>query len=102
MIVESRGDHSARSARGAVGLFQLMPRTARVLGINPHDPEENVEGGAKYLSYLLRKYKGDVTLTLAAWNAGEGRVAEWGGVPPFTETINFIAKVKVAREVLAD
>ncbi len=79
---------------GAIGVMQLMPATARGLGVeDPYDPEQNIMGGAKYLAQKLEYYDGDVTLTLAAYNAGSGAVAKYGGVPPYPETQNYVKKV---------
>ncbi len=90
---ESGGKQSAVSSVGAIGVFQLMPTTAAGLGVNPNDQEQNIQGGVKYLSQLLTRYNGDQTLALAAYNAGPGNVAKYGGVPPFTETKNYIKKI---------
>ncbi len=91
--VESRHNPQAVSAKGARGLMQLMPGTAAALGVDAADPAANVRGGATYLRSLLDRYRGDLVLTLAAYNAGPGAVARYGGVPPFRETQGYIAAV---------
>jgi soluble lytic murein transglycosylase-like protein len=92
--IESGGDPSAISTAGAMGLMQLMPGTARSLGVsNPWDPEQNVAGGAKHLSDLLREYRGNVPLALAAYNAGSGAVAKYKGIPPYAETGAYVNSV---------
>lgn len=84
----------AVSRSGAQGVMQLMPKTAEYLGVkDSFDPEQNIMGGAKYISELLKKYDGDTTLALAAYNAGMGNVSKHGGVPPFKETQNYVVKV---------
>ncbi|HHY18770.1 MAG TPA: lytic transglycosylase domain-containing protein [Firmicutes bacterium] len=89
---ESNFKADAVSGKGAIGIMQLMPSTAQELGINPYILEENIEGGVRYLSKLMRKY-GDMQLALAAYNAGMGIVDRYGGVPPFKETQNYIKRV---------
>ena len=92
---ESNFDPSAQSAAGAQGVMQLMPQTAASLGVaDPFDAQSNIMGGAKYISGLLDQYDGDVDLALAAYNAGSGNVAKYGGIPPFSETQNYVRKVK--------
>lgn len=93
--VESNYNPWAISPKGAQGLMQLIPATARRFGVsNVFNPVENLQGGARYLRYLLDLYKGDYRLALAAYNAGEGAVARYGGVPPFSETWNYLAQIR--------
>ena len=93
---ESSYRKDAVSSKGAIGLMQLMPATARDLGADPHDPRQNVEAGARYLSALLRKYQKDdyqVRKAVAAYNAGPGAVDRYQGVPPYRETIHYVERV---------
>lgn len=91
---ESSFDTNAVSGCGASGIMQLMPETAKSLGVEDvFDAKQNITGGAKMLAYLLDDYNGNTTLALAAYNAGSGNVAKYGGVPPFEETRNYIAKI---------
>ncbi len=86
---------NAVSAKGAQGLMQLMPETAKDLGVtNAFDPAQNVDGGTKHLKYLIEKYDGKLALALAAYNAGEGTVGKYGGIPPYSETIQYIEKIE--------
>jgi len=95
IAVESAYDPRAVSPKGAQGLMQLMPATARRFGVkDPFDPQDNVRGGAQYLKSLLVQFNGDLQLTLAAYNAGEAAVVRYGNrVPPFAETRRYVPKV---------
>jgi hypothetical protein len=94
IVVESGFDPNAVSHVGAQGLMQLMPSTARALGVeDSFNPAHNIEGGVKYFKKLLDRFNGDVRLALAAYNAGSRKVRKYRGVPPFTETQNYIEKV---------
>jgi hypothetical protein len=100
---ESNFDPNAVSKKGAVGLMQLMPETARVMGVtDPFHPEENLEAGARYLRRLIDKYEGKLTLALSAYNAGEKAVERYKGIPPFTETQDYVRKVLKAYDRTAE
>lgn len=92
--VESNFNPNAVSRKGAMGLMQLMPQTARQLRVeNPFDPQQNVDAGVRHLKQLMESYGGDVKLTLAAYNAGQGAVARSAGVPHFAETRNYVKRI---------
>lgn len=94
ITAESNWKPTAVSTKGAIGLMQLMPSTATdMLVSNPYDPEENIEGGTKYLRYLLDRFNGDMTLALAAYNSGPETVRKFGNVPPIRETQQYVKRV---------
>lgn len=96
---ESGYNPNAVSSKGARGLMQLMPKTAQGLKVsNTFDPEENIRGGVRYLRFLLDTCKGDVSMALAAYNAGLSKVAQYGGIPPYDETRNYVSKVLSYRK----
>lgn len=89
---ESNWNPQAVSHKGAIGLAQLMPSTARYLGVNPHDPQQNLEGGARYLAQQYKKFN-SWRLALAAYNAGPKAVEKYNGIPPYKETQNYVKKI---------
>jgi len=91
---ESNWDSMAISQKGAMGLMQLMPDTAKDMEVmNPFNSEENIEGGIKYLRYLLDRFNGDLTLALAAYNAGPEKIEKFGGIPPIPETQRYVKQI---------
>lgn len=93
MAAESGFNTQAVSAKGAIGLMQLMPRTAQTLGADPHDTAQNVDAGARYLRELLEKYHGALYHALAAYNAGPHAVDKYRGIPPFPETRHYVSRI---------
>jgi soluble lytic murein transglycosylase-like protein len=91
--VESRFNPRAVSPAGAIGVMQLMPRTAAELGVDPHDPEANIRGGADYLRRMVTIFGDNLELALAAYNAGPSAVQRYGGVPPYAETRAYVDAV---------
>jgi Transglycosylase SLT domain len=95
-VIKAESDYNPRivSHKGARGLMQLMPATAKRFGVsNSFDPRENIHGGTRYLRWLLKKFDGNADLAVAAYNAGEGNVWKYEGVPPFRETVNYINRI---------
>ena len=100
IAVESAGNPTAVSSADAQGLMQLIPATAKRFNVaDPHDPEQNIKGGARYLSWLLREFRGDPILSLAGYNAGENAVKEYQTVPPYEETRAYVPKVIAAWKI---
>lgn len=93
MYAESNGDHTSVSPVGALGLMQLMPDTAKDLGVNPHDPYQNILGGAKYLRDQYAQFH-DWRKAVAAYNAGPGAVMKYGGIPPYKETQAYVKRIE--------
>lgn len=104
MMAESNGNPQAISHKGAQGLMQIMPETAQFLELrDPFDPEENIQAGARYLKHLYELFKGNLELVLAAYNAGPQKVMQYNmAVPPISETINYVKRVKLYYSKLKD
>lgn len=90
---ESNMNQNARSYVGAIGVMQLMPETAESLGVDPYDEKQNIEGGARYIRQMLDKFNGNLQKAIAAYNAGPGAVQKYDGVPPYSETQNYVGRV---------
>jgi soluble lytic murein transglycosylase-like protein len=91
----------AVSPKGAIGVMQLMPATAAELGANPHNPAENIDAGARHLRDLLERYQGSAHKALSAYNAGAAAVQRYGGIPPYSETVNYVHKVLSTYQALS-
>jgi len=92
-IVESNMNQNDISDAGAIGVMQLMPETARSLGVDPYDEEQNIDGGVRFLGQMLKTFNGDVKKAVAAYNAGPGAVQKYGGIPPYRETQAYVGRV---------
>ena len=92
-MAESNMNQDARSNVGAIGVMQLMPETAGSLGVDPYDERQNINGGAKYIRQMLDQFNGNVKNAIAAYNAGPGAVQKYGGIPPYSETQNYVGRV---------
>jgi len=101
-VIETESDSNpdAVSSKGALGLMQILPSTAAMYGeVDLFDPEQNINTGTKHLKYLLDKYDGDTSLALGAYNAGEGAVNKYNGIPPYPETVDYIKKVNLLLSI---
>lgn len=96
--VESGGRQNVVSSAGAIGLGQLTPATAKAMGVNPYNPEDNIKGTVKYLKYLDKKFNGDTTKVIASYNAGPNAVQKHNGIPPYKETQKYVQKVKAEKD----